>query len=170
LLQIKSMKVFKEKWEIKQNWQLIFPFIGLCSLGYSAFKLTLLLPFAELYISIPFFLVVFYVLLKLVQFVISKLESKWIVAMRWELIRIFIVFAITGSSSVIVGRPIIQWMGITQGNLHPVLYWILFIIISLFFYQVLLVFIGWIFGQFQFFWTFEKKMIRRFGLGRFLKD
>ena len=109
-------------------------------------------------------------LLKLVLFFISKLESKWIVDMRWELIRIFIVFAITGSSSVLVGRPVIQWMGITQNNLHPILYWILFITISLFFYQVLLVFTGWVFGQFQFFWNFEKKMIRRFGLGRFLKD
>ena len=60
--------------------------------------------------------------------------------------------------------------GITQDNLHPLLYWIMFVTISLFFYQVLLVLIGWIFGQFQFFWNFEKKMIRRFGLGRFLND
>ena len=165
------MKTFKSAWEIKQNWQLLFPLIGLCSLGYSAFKLTTsLLPFAVLYITIPTCLVVFYVLLKIVLFAISKLESKWIVNERWELIRIFIVFAITGSSSVLVGRPIIKWLGITQGNLHPLLYWILFIAISLFFYQVLLVLIGWVFGQFQFFWNFEKKMLRRFGLGRFLKD
>ena len=164
------MKTFKETWEIKHNWQLIFPLIGLCSLAYSAFKLTSLLPFTELYITIPISIGVFYVLLKLVVFAILKLESKWIVDMRWELIRIFIVFAITGSSSVLVGRPIIQWIGITKDNLHPVLYWVLFIAISLFFYQVLLVFIGWVFGQFQFFWNFEKKMIRRFGLGRFLND
>jgi len=110
------------------------------------------------------------VLLKIVMLAISKLESKWIVNQRWELIRIFIVFAITGSSSVLVGRPIIKWLGITQENLYPVFYWILFMTISLFFYQVLLVLIGWIFGQFQFFWNFEKKMIRRFGLGRFLND
>ena len=112
----------------------------------------------------------FYALLKIVLYAISKLESKWVVNQRWELIRIFIVFAITGSSSVLVGRPIIKWMGITHDNLHPLLYWILFIAISLFFYQVLLVLIGWVFGQFQFFWNFEKKMIRRFGLGKFLND
>jgi len=164
------MKAFKEAWEIKQNWQLLFPLIGLVSLGYSAFKITSLLPLTELYITIPIAVVVFYVLLKIVMLAISKLESKWIVHQRWELIRIFIVFAITGSSSVIVGRPIIKWLGITQENLYPVFYWILFMTISLFFYQVLLVLIGWIFGQFQFFWNFEKKMIRRFGLGRFLKD
>jgi hypothetical protein len=105
------MKKFKEAWEINQNWQLIFPFIGLCFLGYSAFKLTSLLPFSELYTTIPVSIGVFYMLLKLVLFSISKLESKWIVDMRWELIRIFIVFAITASSSVIVGRPIIQMDG-----------------------------------------------------------
>ena len=164
------MKKIKAAWEIKQNWQLLFPFLGLTALGYSAFRLTSLLPFSALYITIPASLVVFYVLLKIVLYAISKLESKWVVNQRWELIRIFIVFAITGSSSVLVGRPIIKWMGITQDNLNPLLYWILFIAISLFFYQVLLVLIGWIFGQFQFFWNFEKKMIRRFGLGKFIKD
>jgi len=164
------MKAFKAAWEIKQNWQLLFPLIGLVSLGYSAFKITSLLPLTELYITILVAVVLFYVLLKIVMLAISKLESKWIVNQRWELIRIFIVFAITGSSSVLVGRPIIKWLGITQENLYPVFYWILFMTISLFFYQVLLVVIGWIFGQFQFFWNFEKKMIRRFGLGRFLKD
>ena len=164
------MKTFKEVWDIKQNWQLLFPFLGILALGYSAFRLTSLLPFSALYITIPASLIVFYILLKTVLYAISKLESKWVVNHRWELIRIFIVFAITGSSSVVVGRPIIQWMGITRDNLHPLLYWILFIVISLFFYQVLLVLIGWIFGQFQFFWNFEKKMIRRFGLGKFLKD
>ena len=164
------MKTFKTKWEITQNWQLLFPVIGLSSLGYSAYKLTYLLPFSALYITIPLALVVFYVLMKIVVFFIKKLESKWIVNERWELIRIFIVFAITGSSSMLVGRPIIKWLGVTQDNLHPLFYWVLFIVISLFFYQILLVFIGWVFGQFQFFWNFEKKMIRRFGLGRFLRD
>ena len=103
-------------------------------------------------------------------YAISKLEPKWVVDQRWELIRIFIVFAFTGSSSVVVGRPFIKMLGITQENLHPFFYWILFITVSLFFYQVLLVLFGWVFGQFKFFWDFEKKMLRRFGLSKFLKD
>tara|TARA_B110000967_G_C18818195_1_gene527252 strand:- start:474 stop:968 length:495 start_codon:yes stop_codon:yes gene_type:complete len=162
------MKRFKARWEIKQNWQLLFPFLGLLFLASSAFKFTALLALSELYNIIPISVVVFYILLKIVLFAISKLESKWVVEQRWELIRIFIVFTITGSSSVIVGRPFIQLIGITQDNLNPLLYWILFIFISLVFYQILLVLVGWIFGQFQFFWNFEKKMIRRFGLGKFL--
>ena len=85
------------------------------------------------------------------------------------MIRIFIVFAVTGSSSVVVGRPIIKLLGITRENLNPFIYWILFIAISLVFYQILLVLFGWISGQFLFFWEFEKKMLRRFGLGFLLK-
>ncbi|MDA9028456.1 hypothetical protein N8008_00940 [Flavobacteriaceae bacterium] len=162
------MKSFKTRWEITKNWQLLFPFLGLFFLGSSALKFTALLPFSELYITLPVSVVVFYTLLKIVLFAISKLEPKWVVNQRWELIRIFIVFAITGSSSVIIGRPFIKMIGITQENLHPFLYWVLFVTISLVFYQILLVILGWIFGQFQFFWNFEKKMIRRFGLGKFI--
>jgi len=164
------MKTFKARWEIKQNWQLLFPILGLFSLGYSSFKLAKTLPFDALYITIPAFVVVFYILLKVVLFAINKVESRWVVNQRWELIRIFIVFAITGSSSVVVGRPIIQLIGITKENLHPLFYWILFVTVSLIFYQILLVLLGWVFGQFQFFWNFEKKMIRRFGLGKLLNE
>jgi hypothetical protein len=28
---------------------------------------------------------------------------------------------------------------------------------------------GWLFGQFNFFWEFEKKMLKRFGLGKMIK-
>ena len=69
---------------------------------------------------------------------------------------------------ILVGRPVIKLLGITKENLNPILYWILFIIIGLIFYQLLLVTFGWLFGQFKFFWEFEKKMLRRFGLKRFL--
>ncbi|MBO6631685.1 MAG: diacylglyceryl transferase [Psychroserpens sp.] len=84
------------------------------------------------------------------------------------MIRIFIVFAITGSSSVFVGRPIMKLIGITKENLNPFIYWVLFIIIGLIFYQILLVFFGWLFGQGKFFWEFEKKMLKRFGFGKFI--
>jgi hypothetical protein len=34
---------------------------------------------------------------------------------------------------------------------------------------MLLVVFGWVFGQFTFFWGFEKKMLKRLGLGFFFK-
>ena len=82
---------------------------------------------------------------------------------RWELIRIFIVFAITGSSSVYVGRPIFRLLGLTKENLYPLVYWVLIAVLSLVFYQLLLLLFGWLFGQFKFFWSFEKKMLSRMG-------
>ena len=174
------MKKFKENWEITQNWQLLFPLIGVLFLGYSSLKLVKLTStnwfnsadsyFLPYLIASFIFVGIYYFFLKVVLYAIQKLENKWVVDQRWELIRIFIVFAFTGSSSVFVGRPFIKWIGITKDNLYPLFYWILFIVISLFFYQLLLVVFGWLFGQFKFFWNFEKNMLRRFGLGKFLKD
>lgn len=160
-----SMKKFKARWEIQRNWQLIFPLFGLIALLYSSYKLAnLFFETPNLLYVIPVTLIVFYGLLQLTLWIFKRLEHKWVVSYKWEMIRIFIVFAITGSSSVFVGRPLIALMGITKENLNPVLYWVLFIIIGLIFYQILLVSFGWLLGQFQFFWEFEKKMLRRFGL------
>jgi hypothetical protein len=163
------MEKFKTHWEIQHNWQLLFPFLGIITLGYSAFKIAnaFLKNHGMLLILIAAF-VILILLLKLILWLFKKLEKKWVLMYKWEMIRVFMVFAITGSSSLFVGRPIIKLIGITKENLNPLLYWILFIIIGLIFYQILLVSYGWLFGQFKFFWEFEKKMLRRFGLKRFL--
>lgn len=163
------MEKFKKHWEIQHNWQLLFPFFGLLGLGYSAFKIAkaLLSEFSIVYVILVS-IIVFYLLLKITLFLFKKLEKKWILDYKWEMIRVFIVFAITGSSSLLVGRPFMEYIGITKENLNPTLYWILFIIIGLIFYQILLVFFGSLLGQFKFFWEFEKKMLRRFGLKRFI--
>ncbi|WP_179347785.1 DUF6787 family protein [Winogradskyella pacifica] len=163
------MEKFKKHWEIQHNWQLLFPFFGLVILGYSAFKISNgFLDNYGLTLTIVGALFVFFFLLKLTLFIFKKLEKKWVLDYRWEMIRVFMVFAFTGTSSLFIGRPIIKLMGITKENLNPILYWFLFIIIGLIFYQILLVTFGWLFGQFKFFWEFEKKMLRRFGLKRFL--
>lgn len=162
------MQNFKKYWEIQQNWQLLFPFIGVIALLFSSFKISALIFKTSLALQISLTVVVTLILLKFTLFLFKKLEKKWILEYKWEMIRVFLVFAITGSSSVFVGRPIVKLLGITKENLNPILYWILFIIIGLIFYQILLVTFGWLFGQFKFFWEFEKKMLRRFGLKRFI--
>ncbi|MDG4715518.1 MULTISPECIES: DUF6787 family protein [Winogradskyella] len=163
------MKRFKENWEIQHNWQLIFPLIGLLALGYSSYKLALVW-FSEfgILVTIISSVILFAGLLALTLKLFKVLEKRWKLEYRWEMIRVFIVFAVTGSSSLYVGRPIIKLLGITKENLNPILYWILFIIIGLIFYQILLVSFGWLFGQHKFFWEFEKKMLKRFGLKRFV--
>lgn len=164
------MQKFKTRWQIQANWQLIFPLFGISVLIYSAYKLAYSI-FSSWHLIIKTVIagVIFLALLKFILFLFKKLEHKWKVTYKWEMIRIFIVFSITGSSSVFIGRPIIKLIGITKENLNPIAYWVLFIIIGLIFYQILLVSFGWLLGQHKFFWEFEKKMLTRFGLKRFLK-
>ncbi|MBU3822596.1 hypothetical protein KO566_11020 [Flavobacteriaceae bacterium XHP0103] len=163
------MKKFKERWQIQHNWQLLFPFLGMLALIYSSIKLSLvILNDAHKAFILLSSIIIYFLLLKFFLFLFKKLENKWKVTYKWEMISIFLVFATTGSSSVFVGRPVMKWIGITKENLNLVLYWALYIIIGLILYQVLLVFFGWVFGQFTFFWNFEKKMLRRIGFKRFL--
>jgi hypothetical protein len=163
------VKKLKDHWDIKQNWQMLFPILGIVVLGYSAYKLSFVfLKDANIAFNVLLSFLIFFLLLKLTLFIFNKLENKWQVNYRWEMISIFLVFAATGSSSLFVSRPIIKLIGITKENLNPFIYWFLYIIIGFIFYQILLVLIGWVFGQFQFFWNFEKKMLSRLGFKRFI--
>ncbi|WP_223551827.1 DUF6787 family protein [Aestuariivivens sp. NBU2969] len=161
------MEKLKSRWDINKNWQFVFLLLGIVGLGYSSYKLSLLL-IKDQHIGFVILLSLFFffILLKIVLKLFDRLQKKWKVNYRWELINIFFVFAITGSSSVYVGRPIIKLLGITKENLPAFAYWTLYILIGFIFYQVLLVLIGWLFGQYQFFWNFEKKMLRRIGFKR----
>lgn len=163
------MKKFKEHWNIKQNWQLIFPFLGLLVLIYSSYKLAnALINNSNLLWVVLFGIVIFFVLLEFTLFLFKKLKNKWNLKYKWEFISVFLVFAVTGTSSIYIARPVIKLIGITKENLNLFAYWVLYIIIGFIFYQILLVLIGWLFGQFEFFWKFEKKMLRRLGFKRFL--
>lgn len=164
------LEQFKKRWEIQKNWQLLFPLIGLLAVIYSAYRISNIIG-ETLHFGIKLIvtLIVSILLIAFFLFLFKKLEHKWKVSYKWEMISIFLVFAITGSSSLIIGKPIMKWIGITKENLNLTVYWILYIIIGLIFYQILLVTYGWLFGQYKFFWDFEKKMLKRFGLGRFIK-
>lgn len=168
-LQICEVRKFRAHWEIHDNWQLLFPLLGILVLGYSAYKLSFLfLKNQSTLFSVLLSILIFIMLLKSTLFLFKKLENKWELTYKWEFISVFLVFATTGTSSVFVGKPIIKLMGITKENLNPALYWVLYIIIGFIFYQILLVMIGWLFGQFRFFWDFEKKMLRRMGFKKII--
>ncbi len=104
----------------------------------------------------------------------EKLKQRWGIDSNFQIIIICVVFAITGSSSVYVAKPFLQWIGLAreafpETTIGGVLYWALRILLIFPFYQVLLVIFGWLFGQFKFFWNFEKKMLSRMGLGFLFK-
>jgi hypothetical protein len=95
----------------------------------------------------------------------DKLKQRWGITSNFQLAIIFTVFAITGSSSAILAELLMNWIGWTKQSLNLWLYWPLRIVLIFPAYQVLLVFFGFLFGQFSFFWNFEKKMLRSMGLG-----
>ncbi|MGV6828070.1 MAG: DUF6787 family protein [Flavobacteriales bacterium] len=99
----------------------------------------------------------------------KKLKKRWNIKSNKDVIIILIVFSITGYTSLIIAKPILEFIGIHQHKTNPWIYRPLRILLIFPFYQILIVFFGWLFGQFKFFWEFEKKMLRRMGLGFLFK-
>jgi hypothetical protein len=98
----------------------------------------------------------------------EKLKKRWGISSNFQIIIIFIVFGITGSTAAKLAAPITEFIGVTQQATSAWVYWPVRILLIFPLYQVLLVFFGWLFGQFAFFWNFEKKMLVRLGFKRFL--
>lgn len=94
----------------------------------------------------------------------NKLKERWGVTSNFQIITILIVFAITGYSSLFIAKPLLELIGLQQETTNPWIYRPLRILLIFPFYQVLIVFYGWLFGQFKFFWEFEKKMLAKLGL------
>ncbi|QKX06402.1 prolipoprotein diacylglyceryl transferase [Aquimarina sp. TRL1] len=173
------MKKLKDRWEIKKNWQLIFPFLGLVALLFCSYLLSkaflsffpsLLHTITYKSILYPLILLITYVLYRVTIYLFHKLEKKWKITYKWEMIAIFIVFAITGSVSAKISEPIISFLGIHKGNTNGWIYWPVRLLLIFPAYQILLLITGWLFGQFTFFWDFEKKMLRRMGFAKMLRD
>ena len=95
----------------------------------------------------------------------GNLKQRWNLKSNWQIIAIILVFAITGSTAAMLSKPILHWLGISKETHHIVLYILLYFVIIFPIYQVLLVSFGFLLGQFQFFWNFEKKLLRALKLG-----
>jgi hypothetical protein len=97
----------------------------------------------------------------------NRLKAKWNITSNFQLILILIVFSITGSLSIVVGKPVLEFIGLNKEAVSPWLFWPLRILVIFPIYQILILIVGAIFGQFKFFWAFEKKMLSRLGFKRF---
>ena len=75
-----------------------------------------------------------------------------------QLIIIFIVFGITGSLSVVLGKYVLITI-FGESLLKNDYYWLLRLILIFPIYQVLLIIVGALFGQFRYFWEIEKKIL-----------
>ena len=92
----------------------------------------------------------------------AHLKTKWGITGNFQLFLILVVFSITGSLAVAVVKPLLSTIGISSQTMSPWLYYPLRLLIIFPCYQVMLLIVAAVFGQFQFFWNFEKKMFGRF--------
>ncbi|MDB4126859.1 diacylglyceryl transferase [Flavobacteriales bacterium] len=97
----------------------------------------------------------------------NKLKEKWGITSNFQIIIILVVFSITGSVAVWIVKPVLNLVGLDKEVVSPWLFWPIRIFIIFPIYQILIVIIGALFGQFKFFWAFEKKMLVRLGFKRF---
>jgi hypothetical protein len=89
---------------------------------------------------------------------IEKLKTRWKVKNAFQVVLILVVFACTGTTVLLLKRPIFAAL-YPEGvpTTAKIVYWICILPI----YNVILLIYGFIFGQFKFFWEFEKRMFRR---------
>jgi len=90
---------------------------------------------------------------------IEKLRQRWGVKSGWQVLLILIVFALTGSTIARIRKPLLELIFPDQ----DIAIWIHIVswVAILPLYNVILLIYGFIFGQFKFFWEFEKRMFRR---------
>jgi len=101
----------------------------------------------------------------------DKLKERWGLTSNWQILAILIVFSLNGSFAAWVAGPITHLFGLNSETTKPyILYIVLRILLIFPVYQITLPFVGWLFGQFKFFWGFEKKMLRRMGFKHFFPE
>lgn len=94
--------------------------------------------------------------------VFSSLQNRWKVS-KTDLVLILCVFAITGTTTAFLSKSLPGWLGFTEET-HWAPKLLLRLAVLLFGYQAILLCVAFLFGQFSFFWRFEKKMLQRLKL------
>ncbi len=90
----------------------------------------------------------------------QKLLKLFKVENYFRLLIIFTVFGITGSLSVVLGKYVL--LSIFSSNIqNNEFYWLIRILLIFPLYQILLIIIGTLFGEFKYFWAIEKKILVR---------
>ena len=78
----------------------------------------------------------------------------------FQLFIVFIVFGISGSLSVVISGPLLDLIGLNNFE-NSITKLIIRLLIIFPLYQLILIFIGTVFGQFKYFWEFEKRFWNR---------
>ncbi len=91
---------------------------------------------------------------------IERLRARWKLKSAAQVVIVLLVFACTGFTILFIKKPVLNWLAGEQGDstLATVLYYIFILPL----YNIILLGYGFIFGQFRFFWEFEKRFMERF--------
>jgi folate-dependent phosphoribosylglycinamide formyltransferase PurN len=93
---------------------------------------------------------------------LNKLQQKWNVS-SLQLLLILCTFAVTGTTTAVISRYITGWVGFNETT-----FWLWKLLLRIFMlvfgYQFILMIVAFFFGQFPFFWNYEKKILRRMGI------
>jgi nicotinamide riboside transporter PnuC len=92
----------------------------------------------------------------------KKIRSFFKVDSNYQLFIVNLVFALTGSAALYFADYLLNLFLFTKDLYGIFFYWVTRIILVLPLYQVLLIIIATIFGQFSYFWAMEKKTINKF--------
>ncbi len=100
----------------------------------------------------------------------EKLKQRWGITSNIQVLVILVVFAINGSFAAWVAKPVTEFIELSAANTSGWIYYPLRILLVFPIYQITLPMVGYVFGQFTFFWNFEKKFLTRMGLGFLFKQ
>lgn len=91
----------------------------------------------------------------------NRLQNKWKVSNK-DFVLILCVFAVTGFTTAFLSKAVTGWAGFTDGT-HWSWKLLLRLSVLIFGYQIILLAVAFLFGQFPFFWKFERKFLQRLG-------
>ena len=103
------------------------------------------------------------------MFGFKKIQQRMGINSNTQFVIIMIVFGITGSLALYLSKPILGILNINLNTLDKLLYYPLRLAVIFPIYQIVLIIVGSLCGQFKFFWNLEKKMINRLGLFHLLR-
>jgi hypothetical protein len=89
----------------------------------------------------------------------NKLKARWGITSNWQILAIILVFSIAGPTVIYLRGLYFHFLGFDENTsmLTKTIAYLLFIFPA---YQCLLLFYGFLLGQFKFFWKKEKALIR----------
>lgn len=90
---------------------------------------------------------------------VERLKQRWKLESIFQVVMVMVVFACTGFTVLFIKKPVLHFLVGEKGDstLASAIYYLLILPL----YNVILLAYGFVFGQFRFFWEFEKRFFNR---------